>query len=184
MSAADLEVELRAWRDRGAEVPPSDAVALGIQEALAFRDRGNLPDERGRTLRLILVVDRSEPGLIERERLRFEPDFHEAPTWRREGSRPVNVIPLPIPDASDKEPLEAWWEDPAMGALEAEWRSTGGVGGLAIPEEWRGFAFKTISSLRASGREVTVDSIADSVARWLAPGEVERLRAALREANA
>ena len=183
MSATDLEVELRAWREPGAAFPPSSSVALGTEEALSIRDDGNLPDEHGRTLRLVLIVDRSEPGLIERERLRFEPDFHEAPEWRREGSKPVNVVPLSPAGAGRREPLDAWWEDPAMGALEEEWRGSGAVAGLSIPEEWRGFVFKTISSLRAAGREVTVDSIADSVARWLAPEEVARLRTALRDAN-
>lgn len=183
MSPGDLEVELRAWRDPDAEVEPSHAEALAMAEALAYRDLGNLPDDLGRTLRLVLVLDRVEPGLMERERARFEPDFHDPPTWRREGSKPVNVVPLVSPAAAVSRPGDAWWDDPEMGAFEEEWRSTGSVAGLVIPDEWRGFVFKTIASLRASGREATVDAVVGSVARWLEPDDVERLHRALREAN-
>jgi hypothetical protein len=183
MSAADLETELRAWREPTAAVPPSDAEALPIPDALTRRNAGNFPDRSDRSLRLVLVLDRVEPGLVERERLRFEPDYHEAPTWRREGSRPVNVVPLRAPGVEAGAPPDAWWEDETMAALEEEWRTTGSVSGLVIPGEWRGFVFKTVASLRAAGREVTVGSIADSVARWLAPSEVELLRRALEDAN-
>ena len=184
MSAADLEVELRAWREPDAHVPPSEAIAMSVEDALARRNAGNLPDERDRSLRLLLVIEKVEPGFIERERSRFEPDFHDAPDWRREGSKPVNVVPLRPPGVGQGNVPERWSDDPTMGELEEEWSASGAVSGLVIPEEWRGFVFKTIASLRDSGRDVTVDSIADSVARWLAPEEAERLRDALREANA
>ena len=183
MSASDLEIELRARREPHAKVPPSRAVALSTEDALARRDAGNLPDELGRTLRLVLVLERSEPGLVERERLRFEPDFHDAPTWRREGSKPVNVVPLVAPGARAARPPQAWWDDETMGRFESEWRASGTVAGIVIPGDWRGFVFKTIASLKDSGVDVTVDAIADSVARWLAPEEADRLRRALREAN-
>ena len=184
MSAADLEVELRAWREPDADVPPSEAIAMSVEDALARRNAGNLPDEQDRSLRLLLVIEKVEPGHIERERRRFEPDFHDAPVWRREGSKPVNVVPLLLPGVAERNAPERWSDDPTMGKLEEEWSASGAVSGLVIPEEWRGFVFKTIASLRDSGRDVTVDSIADSVARWLAPEEAERLRDALREANA
>jgi hypothetical protein len=53
----------------------------------------------------------------------------------------------------------------------------------SIPGAYRGFVYKTVVSLRSAGRDVTVDSVADSVARWLEPARVAELRAALEDAN-
>jgi hypothetical protein len=41
--------------------------------------------------------------------------------------------------------------------------------------------FKTVVSLRSANRDVTPDAISDSVARWLPPEDVVRLREALKE---
>ena len=54
-----------------------------------------MPDEDGRSLRIVLHVrDALDVRRLSERRLAFEPDFHEAPTWRREGSKPINVVPL------------------------------------------------------------------------------------------
>ena len=104
MSTSELERALAAWRagTRDAEF----GVSLSIDAAIARRDEGNVPDHEDRSLRLVLFVD-DEP--LERKRLRWEPDYHEAPDWRREGSRPVNVVPLRSADSpqGDGRP---WWE--------------------------------------------------------------------------
>jgi hypothetical protein len=154
-----------------------------VAEALAYRNAGNVPDEHDRSLRLLLFArDRHELRNLSAKRARFEPDFHEAPTWRREGSRPVNVVPLRTDvEAADD---HAWWDDPELAALESEWAGSGAIEGLRIPEAYRGFVYKTILSLRAGGRAVTVESVADSVARWLAPEEAAEIRSALQRANA
>ena len=94
MSPHDLELELKRWRQPELDVPPSAAIPLPIDEALAYRNSGNLPDAHDRSLRLVLHVnDASELSYLQQKRLRYEPDFHDAPSWRREGSRPVNVVP-------------------------------------------------------------------------------------------
>lgn len=184
MSTRDLELELRRWRDPGADVPPSNALPLGNEEALAYRNAGNLPDELGRTLRLVLIVDNTgELRALDRKRLAYEPDVHEPPRWRREGSRPVNVVPLRRPGVPAAAPPEGWWSDSVMGEYERSWRATGEVEGLRVPGEWRGFVFKTVAALRAAGRPVTVDTVVGSVARWLRPPDLERLERALRAAN-
>ncbi|MDP9069613.1 MAG: hypothetical protein M3N53_14915 [Actinomycetota bacterium] len=181
MSVADLEIELRRRRDPDGDHRPSNAVALTTEEALAIRNAGNIPDELGRSLRLVLFVDGEELSL---KRLAFEPDFHQAPAWRREGSKPVNVVPLQV-STVEKAPRPgiAWWEQPDVQELEASWRETGAVQGLVVPAAYRSFVFKTVASLRSAGAEITVEAILDSVARWLAPHQVAELRAALREAN-
>lgn len=178
MSTADLEKELARWRDPAAPVPPSDAVELTIPEAIAYRNAGNLPDGRGRTLRLVLIArDLDDLRGLGRKRALFEPDYHDAPAWRREGSAPVNVVPLRAPGVTgDPSP---WWEDADVGELEREWRATGRVGGLAVPAEYRGFVFKTILSLRDAGLPVTRESVADSISRWLSPEDAQAIRAAL-----
>ncbi|MFN2488818.1 MAG: hypothetical protein ABR529_03580 [Actinomycetota bacterium] len=181
MNAREVETELRRRRGASTALAPGEAPRLSIAEALAFRDAGNVPDEEGRTLRLVLHVE-SSPGAAERRRLLFEPDFHDEPRWRRPGSVPINVLPLTT--SAPSEPPRAWFEDPEMAALENEWRATGAVAGALVPSEWRGFVLKTIVALRAAGKVVTPDTIAASVARWLPPAEAELLRAALVEANA
>ncbi len=182
MSTTDLEDELARWRGDTTR-PPSNAQPLAIAEALAFRDRGNVPDELDRTLRLVLRIDNeSDLHSLDAKRLRFEPDFHEAPHWRRQGSKPVNVVPLRRPDVSAPPP-RPWWEDPEMAAMENEWRQTGAVEGVRIPGQYRSFAYKTISSLRAAGVAVSVASIADSIERWLTPDQALRLRSLLEDAN-
>ena len=183
MSTADLERELERWRSPDQEGRPSRARRLTKQEALAYRNAGNLPDELDRSLRLVLVVnDTRELANIDARRLEFEPDYHEAPTWRREGSRPVNVVPLRSPGV---EPVTegSWRDDPQLEALEREYTERGTAAGVRIPGEYRGFIFKTVLALRAQGREITPRAISDSVARWLPKEDAARIEAALAEAN-
>jgi hypothetical protein len=175
MSTSELERALAAWRngDRSSEF----GVTLSVEEALARRDAGNVPGVDDRSLRLVMFVD-DEP--LERKRLMWEPDFHDAPDWRRPGSRPVNVVPLRSADspAGDTRP---WWETPRMEALEEEWRREGSILGIEVPGEYRSFVFKTVVALQDAGREVTPDSISDSIARWLQPEDVEKIRPLLKE---
>ena len=175
MSTRELEQVLDAWRRGEHDVEVGHA--LTVDAALARRDSGNLPDESDRSLRLILFVD-DEP--LERKRLRWEPDFHEAPEWRREGSRPVNIVPL---RTSPGTPAEGgpWWEIPRVQELETEWRSSGSVAGLDVPAEYRSFVFKTVIALQDAGREVTIDSIGDSIARWLSPEDARRVKGSLKQ---
>lgn len=178
MSTTDLERELARWR--GAEAPASNAIALSVEDALAYRNAGNLPDAQGRTLRLVLFArDLDEVRALGRKRLDFEPDYHSAPEWRREGSAPVNVVPLRGPDvAGDPSP---WWESDDVAALEDEWRDTGRIAGLAVPAEYRGFILKTVVSLREADIPVDADSVAASLARWLAPEHVREITNAIRD---
>jgi hypothetical protein len=181
MSSADLERELKRWREPEADLPPSGAVPLTMEDALEYRNAGNLPDEQGRSLRLVLHVrDAAELSYLQQKRLSFEPDFHDAPDWRREGSKPVNVVPL---RAADMERAEgaAWWDDPEIAALETKWIGTGKVEGMSVPAEFRSFVYKTVLSLRAVGLEVTADSVADSIARWLPRDQAEEIRSALKQ---
>lgn len=178
MSVRDLEIELARHRDPQRAHERSGAETLTTEEALAYRAAGNVPDEEGRSLRLVLYVD-DEP--LGDKRLRYEPDYHSAPTWRREGSKPINVVPLATRPRVPAETEGAWWDQPDVAPLETEWQRTGAIGGLAIPAELRGFVFKTIVSLRAAGIEVTQRSIVDSVSRWLAPAQVKDLQRAFEE---
>lgn len=181
MSVADLEIELRRIREPGRVTEPSRAERLSNEAALEYRNAGNLPDELGRSLRLVL---RGAPESLGTSRLRFEPDFHRAPSWRRPGSKPVNVVPLPDerprPDAATE---KGWWEQDDVAGLEAEWNRSGEVAGIVVPGAYRSFVFKTVASLKSAGVEVSVDAIVGSVARWLAPDQVAELEGALREAN-
>jgi hypothetical protein len=178
MSVRDLEVELGRIRDPKRSEERSNAVRLAQQEALAYRARGNLPDDQGRSLRLVLWVD-DEP--LGEKRLRYEPDLHAAPSWRRQGSRPINVVPLAFETRAEANEDLPWWEQPDVAPLEAEWRRTGRVGEIAVPADLRGFVLKTIASLRAAGLEVTQQSVLDSVSRWLSPVQVAELRAAFNQ---
>ena len=191
MSTADLERFLASWRAARGATPPRDdvaaperAVELSIEEALAYRDSGNFPDEDDRSLRLVLIVDDDEVGSIATRRLEFEPDFHDAPVWRRPGSKPVNVVPLRTgrPGASGRS--AAWWDEPDLKRMEDEWARSGRVGGLEVPAAYRSFVFKTVLALEAAGRDITADSVADSVARWLPAPEAEALRRVLRGVDA
>ena len=178
MSTEGLERELARWRGDRLK-PPGDVLKITTQEALDYRNRGNLPDARGRSLRLVLTVDdRHDLEELARKRLVWEPDYHSAPDWRREGSRPVNVVPLRRSNTPSTE--VPWWEMPGVKELDAEWRAHGTVGGLETPAELRGFVYKTVLSLRAAGKQVTPDAVADSIARWLPHNEVESLRAELK----
>ena len=179
MSTSELERELARWR--GADRSPSEAIRLSNQEALDLRNAGNIPDQRGRTLRLVLYVDGPEPGLLEKKRLLFEPDYHDAPEWRRAGSAPVNLVPLRSADVAANTPQ--WWDDPALAALEREWAEEGTVEGLSVPRAYRGFVFKTVLALRAAGRRITAAAVADSIARWVPPAEANEIRKALMAAN-
>lgn len=181
MSTADLEIELKRWRNPGEDVRPSGAEALSIETALAYRNAGNLPDEHGRSLRLVLHVnDAAELSYLQEKRLEFEPDFHDAPSWRREGSKPVNVVPLRRSDVKGSGG-RAWWDDPAVAELEKEWATDGTVAGMRVPADVRSFVYKTVLSLRSAGREVTPASVADSIARWMSPKEAEQIRQALEQ---
>ena len=154
---------------------------LSTEDALAYRNRGNLPDAEGRTLRLVLYDD-GDVGALARRRLHFEPDYHEAPKWKTERSKPVNVIPLRLGERRART-WEAWWEEPAMARLEEEWAKSGSVEGFRVPGEYRGFVFKTVVELRAAGKDVTPQTVADSVARWVPRQDAERIRQALLAAN-
>jgi len=183
MSTSDLELELQRWRSPDQQRPSSRALRLTNVEALAYRDAGNLPDELDRWLRLVLVVnDTRDLARLDARRLEFEPDYHDAPTWRREGSRPVNVVPLRGPGV---EPVTkgSWWDDPQLEALEREYSERGTAAGVLIPGEYRGFIFKTVLALRDQGREITPKAISDSVARWLSKEDAARIESAIDEAN-
>ena len=183
MSTQDLERELARWRAPESDVGESNALGVTIQEALKFRNAGNLPDEFDRTLRLVLRVDDTEDleRLAER-RLEFEPDYQDAPTWRREGSRPINVVPLRRPGVAPVS-TAPWWEDAELAELEREFVEGNTAGGVRVPGEYRGFIFKTIVALRSQGREVTPQTIADSIARWLPEESAARIARELNELN-
>ena len=174
MSTDELERMLSARRSGD---DSSFGSPLSIEDALEFRNAGNIPDEHGRTLRLVLLVDH-EP--LERKRLRFEPDYHQAPDWRREGSRPVNVVPLRT-SVSPKAEGGPWWESARVRELEETWRATGLVAGIEVPADYRSFVFKTVIALQDAGRPVTVAAIGDSIARWLSPEDADKIRASLKE---
>ena len=169
MNLRDVEKLLAAWR--ASDLLKDFGVPLTTDEALQIRDAGNVPDARDRSLRLVFFVD-DEP--LERKRLRFEPDYHSAPSWRRPGSRPVHIVPLRKGAAGDGEG-PAWWELPRVGELEEEWRRTGAVAGIPVPAEYRSFVFKTVVALQDAGAPVTKESIGDSIARWLSPGDAQRV---------
>jgi hypothetical protein len=177
MSTADLEEMLGAWR-AGRESLPESARRLTQEAAMAYRRAGNLPDEQDRSLRLLLRVE-TETDLksLDAKRLVFEPDYLDAPSWRRAGSRPVNVVPLR--SAHVRGAPQPWFEEPALAELEGEWRATGTVGGVFVPGEYRSFVFKTVLALRSAGREVTAKTIADGITRWLPEEEAHRIREAL-----
>ena len=182
MSTASLVRVLEAFRrgDETHDVP--DIEPLSIAEALAFRDAGNLPDDQDRTLRLVLrVASEEDLRSLDERRLAFEPDYLDAPEWRREGSKPVNVVPLRAADV--KGTARPWWDDPAAGALESEWHATGAIDGVVVPGEFRSFIFKSVIALREAGRPVTTASVLGAVARWLNPDQVEELREAFRRAE-
>lgn len=182
MSVRDLEIELAALRDP-AGVASSNAQRLDLSQALEFRNRGNLPDPSGRTLRLVLEVD-GEPLSV--KRLRYEPDYHAEPSWRRDGSKPINVVPIPAshpPSRAARTADLAWWDQPDVAEIEREWQRSGAVGTLRVPGEYRSFILKTIASLRSAGIDITVDSIAASLARWLSAEQVSEIRDALERTN-
>ncbi|MGH2736487.1 MAG: hypothetical protein ACRDKZ_12985 [Actinomycetota bacterium] len=183
MSTADLERELARRRGSDADLPPSNARPLEIEEALAFRDGGNLPDELDRTLRLVLLIeDAAQLDRLEAKRMRYEPDFLDQPTWRKAGSKPVNVLPLRVKEISPGA-RGPWWEDDRMAELEAEWRRAGTAGGVRVPGEYRGFVFRTVAALWSAGRPVTVESIVGSIARWVSDEDAATIGEALRAAN-
>jgi hypothetical protein len=183
MNLDELEQELRRAREPGT-VPPTRVPALPISEALARRNAGNVPDDHGRTLRLVLHVDQPpRPGEIERKRLAFEPDYHEAPRWRRPGSAPVNVVPLRVAGGRRGAQSRAWIDDSRIASLEAEWRTAGTIAGLRVPGELRGFVFKTVVALQDAGKDVTAESVSASIARWVRPDDAASIRAALVAAN-
>jgi hypothetical protein len=192
MSTSDLETELALERGRKVESARPNSVSISIEEALAFRDAGNVPDEHGRTLRLVLRASRpGNPDELQSKRLTFEPDYLNAPSWRRPGSVPVNVVPLlasetgnGAADASATIPTDRpWWDHPDLARLEDEWAATGAVDGIAIPAAYRGFVYKTVVELRSAGRAVTVDTITNSIARWTRADDVAEIRRALEAAN-
>jgi len=172
MSTGELERALAAWRaGRDGEF----GVALSTEEALARRDEGNVPDEQDRSLRLVLLVG-DEP--LERKRLRFEPDYHRAPEWRRDGSRPVNVVPLRTAGSPPRE-ARPWWEMPRVQELEDEWRVSGLVAGMRVPADYRSFVFKTVIALQDAGEAVTPRSVGASISRWLSADDARKVQEAL-----
>ena len=180
MSTGELERALRAWREGDAGLA-DEGFALSIGEALAIRNAGNVPDEQGRSLRLVIVVeDGSDLELLSSTRLIYEPDFHSAPSWRRQGSRPVNVVPLHR-SKGPVQPGRPWWQDPEMKELEQEWQKTGAISGVRVPASYRGFVYKTVVALREAGAEISAAAIADSISRWVPPAEAGRIRAALED---
>ena len=179
MSTAELENVLAQWRDGIEPVVPPGAERLSNAEALSRRDAGNVPDADDRSLRLVLHVSDEDVARIADARLDYEPDFHEAPRWRRPESRPVNVVPLRSARGGEA-PSGPWWEEPELAGLEDEWRRSGTIAGMRVPGEYRSFVFKTVLALQRAGHDITPDSVADSVARWL-PEDAERLRRALKE---
>ena len=192
MSTRDLEIELAVERDGGAGVPPSNARQLSVEDALAYRNAGNLPDDQGRTLRLVLRLDRAgDVEELQSKRLKYEPDYLAAPVWRTPDSVAVNVVPLRAPgvgNAGDEvgissEDVGPWWDRPDLRSLEVEWVATGAVGGIVIPAPYRGFVYKTVVELRSAGHPVTVDAIVDSIARWTRASVADEIRSALEEAN-
>lgn len=181
MTTAELERELA--RRRGDDHPATGAPKLTVAEALEFRDAGNLPDADGRTLRLVLnVEDEAGLGDLGVRRLDYEPDYHDPPNWRREGSAPVNVVPLRREGVVGPRRRE-WWQEDDLAALEAEWSRSGTVAGLNVPGDYRSFVYKTVLALQEAGRDVTVDAVADSIARWVPRDDSEEIRRALRAAN-
>lgn len=173
MSTRELERALASWRSGE---PPDFGRELSVEEALQRRNEGNIPDEEDRSLRLVLVVD-EQP--LEQKRLRYEPDFHKAPEWRREGSRPVNVVPLrdrhsPPPTA------QPWWDNPRVQTLEKEWQATGVVAGMRIEAEYRSFVFKTVIALQDAGEPISPRTVGDSVSRWLSPEDARKVRDSLQ----
>ena len=152
-------------------------VRLSIEDALAYRNAGNFPDDYGRTLRLVLSYSDAEPEALARRRALFEPDYHTEPRWRRPGSKAVNVVPMRRRASS--EPPAEWWSDPRVDELEREWQRRGTMRGVPIPQEYRSFVHKTVLALEATGEEVSARSIADSIARWLPADDAERVRRAL-----
>jgi hypothetical protein len=181
MDTHSLERELARYR-RGSGPPGKNVVPLSIAEALEYRNRGNVPDELGRSLRLVLHIDNAEDlQRLDSKRFAYEPDYLDPPTWRREGSAPVNVVPLRGAEVEGRP--GPWWEDEEMAALEAQWKETGSVDGVRIPEAYRSFLYKSVIALRAAGREVTVGSLSGAIERWLSPEQASEIRTALQEAN-
>ncbi|HVF52169.1 MAG TPA: hypothetical protein VNC78_01030 [Actinomycetota bacterium] len=182
----DAEVEQLLISLRAGESSPVQLQPLESAAALAFRNRGNVPDEHGRCLRLVLHVEGVE-GLkqLDARRAGFEPDFRDAPTWRRPGSRAVNIVPLRLDARSEGggREVQSWLDDPDVAALEEEWRVTGRIAGLIVPAEYRSFVYKTVLSLRASRHPVTVESVLASVARWLDPDGVATLRSVISQSQ-
>lgn len=181
MTAAEVEAELPHIDDPSIQGPVTDVPHLDRAEALEFKRAGNLPDAEGRTLRLVIRAESGEPEAVARRRVLFEPDYHEAPSWRKPGSKPINVIPL-RPRATGAA-SGTWWEDPTMSELESEWQQHGTAAGVKVPGAYRSFVFKTVAALRASGVAVSADAIADSIARWVPPDDAAEIRAALLDAN-
>ena len=178
MSTPELERALMEWRAGGTEV---EGVALTNTQALAFRNAGNVPDEHDRSLRLVLIVESaSDLEHISTKRLAYEPDYHAAPTWRRPGSRPVNVVPLRRRPGGATS-TGPWWQDENMKQLEEQWQRTGTVEGVRVPADYRGFVYKTVVALREAGVEITAAAIADSIARWVPEAQAERIRSALED---
>lgn len=172
MNLTELEGLLARWR--AGEQLGDIGVPLEIVDALARKRAGNLPDARGRTLRLVLMVDEAP---LEERRALYEPDVHERPDWRRPGSKPVHVVPLKR--RRQQEVPYPWWEDPSVKHLEAEWQRSGRIAGVPVPEDYRSFVLKAVASLRVQGKEISARAIADSIERWLLPEDAARLRAAL-----
>ena len=94
----------------------------------------------------------------------------------------MNVVPLRPPELTG-EAASNWWDQPDLARLEKEWTAHGTVEGLSVPAEYRSFVYKTVLALKAGGREVTLRTLLDSLARWMSPDDLDSLESALRRAN-
>nr|MDQ3879013.1 hypothetical protein [Actinomycetota bacterium] len=114
MSPRDVELEL--MRISGTEGTAANTKRLSIAEALAYKAAGNVPDELGRSLRLVLhVSSQEELRTLDTKRLAFEPDYMEEPTWRTAASKPINIVPLRSADVEGPAAGE-WWQQPDLKA--------------------------------------------------------------------
>ena len=133
-------------------------------------------------MRLVLQIDDEGVEAVAIKRLLFEPDYHAAPDWKREGSKPINLVPLRGKRSESAAP-SAWWEDPHIASLEEEWQEQGTVRGVKVPGDYRSFVHKTVLALEAAGKHVDATSIADSISRWVSAEDAERIRKALKDAQ-
>ena len=93
MNVPELERALRWMRETESEGESFAGIRLSIDQALEFRNAGNVPDENGRSLRLVLHVD-AEPEGLARKRPSSSPTITRPPHGGERDPKPVNVVPL------------------------------------------------------------------------------------------